>query len=296
MKNKTLFFTHLVSVCALFILGNAVIILPQKNADEYTFLVYMAVAVISAVLCIGVLPLVNLVFSQDEINSFSKKLLLAILYIAVAVFALFCAGDTFYDFGKFAGEVLLPDTSRFIIFSVFLLAIAFFCSRRQEDSLKFFLLCFIFCLALIIFFFFATAHNYSPRNIFIFRLPSLKTFISGAKPYLSELLFPSLLLPVYQVLVFKKSRKTALFCGATSGFIILGLCILSSLLLFGADFAGRLDYPYAAAVSTITVGRLFTRMDGFSYFIYFSASLCKITVCVFIIKSCLKRLDRLLKK
>ena len=39
-------------------------------------------------------------------------------------------------------------------------------------------------------------------------------------------------------------------------------------MLFGPTFAARIEYPYTAAVSTVSVGRLFTRMDYFSYFIY----------------------------
>lgn len=294
MKNKTLFFSHSVAVYALFILGNAVINLPLKNADEYTFLAFLVMSAVSVLLCVAVLPIADWVFSEKEPIIGAKKVLIGLLYVMVSVFALFCAGEAFYDFAKFAGEVLLPDTPRLIVFAVFLLVSVFFCSKRQEDTLKFFLLCSILCLVLILFFFFATAHNYSPRNIFIFNLPNFKTFILGIEPYFLKLLLPSLLLPVYQALIFKKSRQIVCICGTASGFIMLGLCILSSLLLFGAPLSARLDYPYAAAVSTVTVGRIFTRMDGFSYFIYFAASLCKITVCVFIIKSCLERLNKIL--
>ncbi len=293
MKNKALFSVHFAAVSALFILGTAVINLPRENADRYTFLVYMAVSVALVGVSFLILPLLSKVFGGDTVL---LRWISVAVYTASAVYALFCAGGAFSDFIKFAGKILLPDTSRSVIIAVFLLVAVYFCTKKQESVLKFFLLSFALCLIFIVFFFFATAYNYNLRNIFIFSLPNFKTFISGAKPYFTAVFLPSLLLPVYNLLVFDNKRGSAYYCGTAIGTAVLGFCILSPLLLFGADLAGKMDYPYAAAVSTVTVGRIFTRMDGFSYFIYFASALCKICVCVFIIRSSLKRINGILKK
>ena len=60
-------------------------------------------------------------------------------------------------------------------------------------------------------------------------------------------------------------------------------------MLFGAQMSGEFDYPYAMAISTVTFGNLFSRLDGFSYFIYFVTALIKITVCVDVIKQEMKK-------
>ena len=95
-------------------------------------------------------------------------------------------------------------------------------------------------------------------------------------------------LPCFLIGVFARdngfSKKTAV-SGAVLGNLTLAFCILNSLLLFGNKFAGRLDYPYAFAISTVTFGNLFCRLDGFAYFIYFASCLIKITLSVSIIKS-----------
>lgn len=292
MKKKTVFFTHSAALSALFVLGNAVIGMPRKTADGYTFLGYIAVGLTSVLLILAVIPLANGIFAENTAQKAGgiKKALLAAAFAAVAVAALFCAADAFYDFCRFVSKVLLPDTSETVIFIVFAAVAVFFCTRRQEDILKLTMLSFWLCLVIVLFFFFAAFYNYNLRNIFIFSLPDFKTFTSQAKPYFINPLLPCLLLPVYQVLVFKKCRTGAVVSGTFTGFLMLGLCILSSLLLFGTALSGKLDYPYASAVSTVTVGRLFTRLDGFSYLIYFISSLSKITACIFIVRSCLKRL------
>lgn len=293
MKNKTVFFTHTCALFSLFILGNGVFTSPVKTADEYTFLGYLTAVVCAFLLYLGVIPLANKLFKEDIVKNKGKlaRSCLCVIYLAVALFALWNGASTFKAFTDFVGEVILPETSKPLITLIFGLVCLFFASRRQEDVLKFCLIAFWFVLALIIFFFLATLKDFNLRNIFVFRLPELKNLYLQTKPYILNPVLPCLLLPVYNTLVFKKSRKNAAFTGLSIGACLLGICVLGSVLLFGPQFAGKLSYPYASAVSTVTVGRLFTRMDGFSYFIYFACAITKITACIFIMYSCLKRIN-----
>ena len=66
--------------------------------------------------------------------------------------------------------------------------------------------------------------------------------------------------------------------------MLLGITILNSVLLFGIEFSGVLDYPYSSAGSTVTFGNLFTRMDGFLYFVYLASCIVKCAVGIFVIK------------
>lgn len=293
MKKESVFSTHSAAITALYILGNAIIYLPVKNSDAYTFFGYIAVAVFSVLISFAVIPVANAVFGCNILQKTknSKKMLFLIFFFASAVYAAFCAADAFKDFLRFVSEIILPDSSYSFIIIIFLLTAVFFATRRQEDILKFAVLGFFMCFLLIVFFFFGAAHNYNPRNIFIFTLPDVKNFVFQAKPYFKNLLSAVLLMPVYHSLVFKRAKKSALISGAATGYILLGFCILSPLLLFGTDLSGRLDYPFASAVSTVTVGRIFTRMDGFSYIIYFVTSIIKITVSVYIVRKCLEKIN-----
>lgn len=290
---KTAYLTHNISLFSLFILGNAVINLPTKEANEFSFSAFILATAVSVLLFLLLSPLAEKIFkSGSSYTSTLKSVICGTVFFITAIFALFCAADTIKDFIAFAEEIILPDTHYFFTVIIFIGVAVFFARCRQEDFLKFCLLALILILILIVFFFF-TAENYNIRNIFIFRLPEFSVLLKQSKPYFSNPVLPSLLLVAYNVLVFNKARKRVIVSGTVLGCAMLGLCILSTLLLFGAELAGGLDFPYAAAVSTITVGRLYTRMDGFSYFIYFACALIKTVVSWFVMYSCLEKLKKL---
>ena len=282
MKQKTVYFTHQISLYSLFIMGNAVIGLPQKSADEYTFLGFLVSATATILINLAVTPLICRLFSSDK-NSFVKRYALPCLAWVTALFSLWCAADTFYDFISFISRIILPRTSPFLVTVVFLLLTVFFITRSKEATLKFSLLCFWGIAAVIVFFFIASVRDYNLQNIFIFSLPDLRQLYKQTTPYTINPLLPCLLLCVYNAVAFKKSRLKATALGIAVGYTLLGLCVLGSVLLFGPYTAGRLEFPYSAAVSTVTLGSLFTRMDGISYLLYFACALIRITVCGYII-------------
>lgn len=274
--NKTSPFTKSsVSVSALFILGNAVIVLPSKSADRYTFLEFLAVSVLCLIFSLILLPL-----SRKITNENSNIILKLMVLIPLCIGSVFIAADTFYDFGKFISNAVLVGIPTPIIFITFLLVVLYFGFKRQENILKFSLIILFFSVIAIIFFLFATLKNFEYRNIYIFKLPNYKDFFKGTLPYLYKILLPSLLLPFYSVFVFK-DKKSGTFLGTALGLFLLSFCILTSVLTFSVNFASKLAYPYFSAVSTVSIGRIFTRMDGFSYILYFGSSIIKINVCIF---------------
>ena len=102
-------------------------------------------------------------------------------------------------------------------------------------------------------------------------------------------------MPIFLKFFFDDTRTKQGFSGVIIGACLLGMCILSPILLFGAQLSGQLDFPNSYAVSTVTVGRLFTRLDGFAYFVYFVSSVIKITVCISVVRESLKTIDKSLK-
>ena len=94
-------------------------------------------------------------------------------------------------------------------------------------------------------------------NIIILNVPKLSEIYPQFKEYFFNPLLPTLLIGIYEACVFEKVRPKATFWGLGLGFILLGMCILNSVLLFGPRLAAILDYPYASAVTgtTLTVLR-----------------------------------------
>ncbi len=298
MKISTPYRFHITALAALFILGNGVIIFPTSVADEYTFLAYL--------LCVGLAFLLFFVLTRliSKVYSFRptadtktyKKALLTILYFVSAAVALYYTVDTFYDFSLFVSELALKDFPIIVGFISFLAVAVFMNLCKNSAFYKFAVIAFLFTALVIIFFFLASLKNYRISNIFIFRLPPLKALFAQTKEYFMGLILPVLLFLCFEASVFKDTPKAYTFWGITSGSVLLGLCILNSVLLFGTRFSGALDYPYASAVSTVTIGRLFTRLDGFSYFVYFAAAITRITVCTILIKSLFTKIQFLVKK
>ncbi len=296
MNERVRFSRHTAALCGVFVLGNGIITLPRSGADEFTFSAFLAVGVC---LLISFYIICVIADGLNKIN-FTRNLLLrtvsSIFLLALAVFSLFCAADTFLQVTDFFSKVLLAQTSRFSVCLVFGAAVLYFALKRQENLLKFCLVGIVLVTAVIVFFFIAASDNYNLRNIFVFRLPSMEEFKNQVKPYLVNPLIHSLILPFFLLFTFKDTCKSAGNLGVALGLVLLSLGLLSSVLLFGADIAGELNFPFNSAVSTVTVGRLFTRLDGFAYFVYFICSLVKITVCADLSRDCILKISQMIDK
>lgn len=270
MQNRTPTYTkHFTALSSLYILACGVITLPAKSANRFTLLGFLIAGLITIFLCLILLALYrrNICFK-----------------IAVIVLAMWCIGETFYEFCDFVSLSILPETPKIFIYLIFGAVSLYMCLKNDVLLLKFSLISFVFCTVALIAFFFITLKDFKISNIFISNAPKLNTLAEQALPYLKKFTLPSLILPIYSLEAMRNVKKKTLICGLLSGMGILLLCILNSLLLFGAELSSEMPFPYAAAISTATFGSLFSRLDGFAYLIYFSACLIKTSTCVSVIK------------
>lgn len=289
MKTDKSFYFHRTGLAALFILGNGVITLPVKTADEYSFLAYLISVAAAFIFYFLLKPFINKIFTQNTSSSKPKKLIFLVVSLITVLICFWYSAITFLDFTEFSNEVLLQNYSRIIPLLFFVLVLAVFVKCRTEGFLKYTLIAFFVTAIIIILFFLLSTENLSGRNAVIFSFPKLKVLYTQLKPYFFYLIFSVLLVSAYEACFLGSIKNKATVLGIFSGFLLLGICILNSLMLFGPDFAATLSYPYASAVSTVTVGRLFTRLDGFSYFVYFASCITKITVCIKLIYFILKK-------
>ncbi len=300
MVEQKNFLPHTALLTLLFVLGEGVLIFPQAGANEFTFTAFILAALMLIIRGIIVSSLWNY-FSAKKLKDGKPTLCLkAIGWFGISVFSLFCSAATFKQITSFAIKVMLPDTAPFLTVIIFAVTVVYFCLKRQENILKFSLIAGVITVIVLIFFFIAPIKNYDVRSIFIFRLPTFKEMAKQIKPYCINPLLSAFVLPLYFGITFKKIPKRQFVTGLFLGAALLGLCILSSVLLFTPYLAGSLDFPFSSAASTVSVGRLFTRLDGFAYFVFFVSCLIKITVCVFVSLSALKYtgncVDKLRKK
>lgn len=266
---------HLAGLTAFFILGDAIISLPVAESGGASLLGFLCAALAATAIYFAAVPIANSLLLGK-----GARLLLAPFLLAAAVYAFYNAGLAFIKYTDFVNRVLLPETPRFFIAALFILIAAYLASRRQEVILKLSLIFIIVAAVTVLLFFMLSVKDYNAENIAIEKLPDLRELLSGAKPYLLRISLPALLIPVYSALFTGEKRVSAPFWGMLTGLSVIALCLLESLLLFGAPLAKRLPFPLAAAVSTVTVGQLFSRMDGIVYCLFFAAALIKTAVCM----------------
>lgn len=289
---KRIFTKASVSAGALFVLGNAVMVFPLKNGDEFTPLGISISFIIGIILYILAIPFYNFLLNC-RYNNMPIKILKCLSFLIIILFSVFIAADVFKTFTKFISEIILPKTPLWLIAITLGAVVIYFITKRQEDFLKFSLICFVFVMVAVIAFFLLSLGDYNWENLKISHFPDFKKLIENTKPYILNPAIHSLLLPLYYKLIFKKEKISG-HMGYILGISLLSVCILSVILLFGTKLSCRLSFPYASAISTISVGRLYTRLDGFSYFIYFASSIIKINICSFIAISCIKKIEKII--
>ena len=272
MNKKAEFSPHIVGLSALYILGNGVLIFPLSGTDEFGFSAYLIALLTLVIFYLAVSFLVN--------KKKFPKILSAICLLLVAVGALVVGAESFKDIINFAKEIVLPESSAFFIVLGFSCVAVYFALKPFETVFKFSLVSFVLVLIVILFFFIAPMDKYNLRNIYIFRLPDLKSFLSQFGVYLINPVLQSVVLAAFLKMGFGKSGGKEANLGVLIGGVLLSLCILAPILLFGAKLSGNFEFPFSSTAETVTVGRLFTRLDGFVYFMYFTTSLIKITVCL----------------
>ena len=82
----------------------------------------------------------------------------------------------------------------------------------------------------------------------------------------------------------KNNSQKPLIVGIFAGGGLMLLCVLQTLLTFGASYASTLEYPYSAAVRVVSVGAYAFRPELFSYLLDFSSCLVRVAVCFFCMK------------
>jgi len=257
---------HFLALASLFVLGNAVITAPQNMANKYNFLGYL----LSCGLGFGVCFVAYLI-------PFNK--LTAAVFITLS---LFCVGDSFVTFIKFIKQSLLPQIPPLFIVLPFLALVLFLSFKSENVVFKFSLFSIVPTVFIIILFFGSTAKDFRFSNIFIYSFPKISQLSNQFIFYIKSLVLPCFVLTSFAKL--QKFKKGLLAAGLGSGFFLLALTILNSVLLFGIEFSGKLNYPYSSAGSTVTFGNLFTRLDGFLYFIFLCSCVIKCVVGIYVIK------------
>ncbi len=252
---------HILFLISVLILGNASITMP--------FLLYQN-SVLNIMLCFGIT-----VISALVLLSFINKTKGAVFYpfaSLIILISFYGTASAFADYMRFLKSL---GGSRVLSALALIVLVVLLTVCQSRAFLKFSLLMGFITAVLTVVLFLVSIGNYDFKNIDLISLgfkakDILLCFLKYFSPILSAVCFVS----------FSKHRlkvKSAFF-GVLLGFALLVLCFLQSLFMLGKS-AGCYDYPYLSAVSAYSSGQLYIRQDGFVWFIFFAASVIKISLC-----------------
>ena len=261
-KNYTL---HIFAISILFVLGNTITSMPTNMFNIY-FLSFMCAT--SYILIVIARLMMNL--------SQKSKIILYAVNILVLLLAVWGAAATFTDFIIFLKAEQLPQANVMLLSTVLVAVAIAFISSSDLAVYKYGLLVVLIAGAFVAMCFVG--------GIKTFNFSSLDLIFTA--PQFSVMAFIKYCLPIAVLIFFTNSKKTpakSLSFGLAVGYTVLLLCVIQVVLTFGS--IGGITYPYLKAIGVMSSGSLFTRLDGFIYFVFFVTSLIKITICAKVAKS-----------
>ena len=267
---KTGYTLHIGSLFMLLVLGNAILNLPFNSLFSL---------LLATVLSLTLIALTLFVLKRYK----SSKVLFYTVSVVILLLAVYNTIICFYDYTCFLSKEQLPDTSISLLVLALLVVIIFCSVSRNNAFLKYCLFMSLISAFLIFISFLAGIKNFDfalAKALFSKPYFSLKDFLHY---------FSALLVAVFFIFTSKKQTTARpVFWGMLSGFFILTLCFAQCALTLGN--ISDISFPYLKAVGVISTGSLFTRLDGFVYFLFFVSSLTKISICLKVVVITLRSL------
>lgn len=251
---------HIFSLFALFMCGNAIITLPFFNTKS-PFVTLFITAIISALLVVFSVEVIK--FAQKNKFSFFA------LRIFIGLLAIFGAITTIFDYVSFVSKIQLPQANIILLVIAMIIITIFFALCSGSAFLKYCLFTGVFFVAIVVILFVCGIKHFDFSHV------STTSDTNFAMIFLR--LFSGVSAPVLLMFLQNKVYTKVMVSGAVFGFCLVFLCLAQSILTLGAT---PVSYPYIKAVSVISTGSLFTRLDGLVYFLFFVSAIVKITVCI----------------
>lgn len=270
---------HSVALITLTILGEAVMTVPYKPSDIYSFSGFLSAFVLSIALFLLAPFLFKSGIKTLKNSSLAVKIICRGVFLLLSL--LFCLSSAFpfLEFLNFSEKILMPRASKIIVILLFLSVLIPFLTAKKEAVFKFALISAVFSAIIIFLLFIVSVPSMKLINISVFSFPPIKNLTKEGTSYFLKIFLPALAsIGLCHKANPSFNKKTALL-GVASGGILLSGVFLTSLLILGSG-VNHFEFPYLSAIGTLTFGNLFTRLDLFVYFLFFVSALIKTAVLI----------------
>lgn len=262
----------LIFVVAVFILGNSVINLPFTKYGSNAFFGIILALIIS-------LPLFIL-YDKIKNNLKTDTIYGKVFIIFYSLYCLFSGIICMRNFITFSDKVILPEINSLFPIVLYLILVYILSVSDEKVIIKTAFAGGLVITVIMLLMFILSTKNMSfsgllPQNEF-----DLKGIFYECFSYISLSFAPAVCLFGF----ISKNNQKIYFKGYLLGSVLLIITFLQSIAIMGYELSSQLIHPYASSVSIITLGNSYSRLEGFSYLIYFTASLSKTALCVLVAK------------
>lgn len=283
---------HDASLIGVFLIGNLFISFSKPSA--ISGLLFAGLLALLLVCILVKIQSANSNFCAEMFgNSYLNKQQKFALLTVLTVFLLIVYIISSSDYVSMVNLIRLPNTSRFIISLILITLSVLMAFSHKNVIYAFALTSAIFLLGTTLIMWILSIPN--------MRLGALKEIlnINITETFWDALdIFVKSFGQIIIIILFIgyrgvcNARKSQLL-GIGFGFLILLICFSNSFLLLGNKIINQVNFPYATATGIITVGKNFSRLDGFTYYNYFILSLLKMTVVYKIILSITRNINKI---
>ncbi len=221
------------------------------------------------------------VFGESEKRG-AKKVIFIVLSLPVAAASFYVAAETVNDLSAFVGGVMLLRIPELWVSVIFVALCSYLAASGAQAVKKFAFVAFLIVSLSALFLFLLSLGSLKFERIGEIISSAKEISIGGAVNTFSHVFAPAVLAVIY-VAASGEKKARASFLGTVMAVILLTVCFLNVFLLLGNSLGSTEDYPYATAVSTVTAGKLFARMEGFAYLMYCAAGVVRASVCIALI-------------
>ena len=286
MQKSSLFKKHSISLIAIFIIGNTLIYFPNKLDIKSSSLGLILSITLSIPLFLLFYKINKKCLSTnilEEIKYNSNKLYKIILCAIFLISAFLIALPCLSEYVSYVNRFRMPLTYKIIISVIFMALVIYIAYSKKSAIYKLSIICFIYVLLSSVILFILSFNHFDFSNLLPVEFKG-KDVLSSIIILIAKSFATIILLSLF----FKNEKdkpRSIYLMGLFLGGIILFICVLNVLLIFGSKITEELSLPYANAMSVISLGDVFTRLEGFSYLNYFACSIIKTATCLFIIKT-----------
>ena len=262
-----------VCLCSLALVGDIILLFSFSSNITSDIIGLISAFLLAVVFALVIKSIADLFFKRKLKNIKIPGILLsAILCLLLITIALF----TVMNFSEFAGEVMLSSRSvavPFVTVSALAVYIAL-CGKNTVNKIS--LLLFPVAVLSVVLIFAFSVQFMSVKYLIPYKMPETGQAFSVFLPVFLNLVATAVPIAV----ISKGVKKRHVAVSYLFGVLLLAFCAVCPLAIFGSELASTIYYPYSKAVSTASMGHIFSRMDGFLYAVCFFSALMKTALCI----------------